>query len=116
MGTGRDAQRLPREGQILRTLNFLNFLSDIFLPKCFEYSKVIQILHQSNGGRASVTRDKTRTMIDEFSWTYRECCGRRVRECDDCDCNYCEDCGEVTINETKCETCLDYYHAEHYQD
>jgi hypothetical protein len=49
-------------------------------------------------------------------YTYRECCGRRVRECDDCDCNYCEDCGEVTINETKCETCLDYYHAEHYQD
>ena len=49
-------------------------------------------------------------------YTYRECCGRRVRECYDCDCNYCEDCGEVTINETKCETCLDYYHAEHYQD
>jgi hypothetical protein len=29
------------EGQILRILNFLNFLSDIFLPKCFGYSKVI---------------------------------------------------------------------------
>ena len=28
------------------------------------------------------------------NYTFRECCGQSIRECDDCDCFECKTCGE----------------------
>jgi hypothetical protein len=71
------------------------------------------ILHHQNGGRASVTREKTRTMeyyLNEY--TYRECCGESIRACDGCDCYECETCGELNFEECAPNNgyeCIDCY-------
>lgn len=45
-------------------------------------------------------------------YTYRECCGRKVRECDDCECYECETCGELNFEKhapNNSKECIDCY-------
>lgn len=45
-------------------------------------------------------------------YSYRECCGQRIRDCDDCDCYQCERC--ETLNYTENHPDNDYVCFECY--
>ena len=52
-------------------------------------------------------------------YTYRECCGKRIRECDDCDCYECETCGEFyqqgsSESDCQCNECYTYNMEEEW--
>ena len=49
------------------------------------------------------------------NYTFRECCGQSIRECDDCDCYECKTCGESNYEQESPldeGVCLDCFLAE----